>query len=136
MKEKETEAKSESAPFIELDVNAVDIDISKTKSVTREKSEKKTHVKEEAKKEETKEERKEKRKEEEEDKMEVDNQDAHDTDEMDDFQLVLEDTIAEIDKQNVKATPPKTEKPPAKLAKTPRRVQLITLSSPKRAKAE
>ncbi|KAJ8674871.1 hypothetical protein QAD02_010657 [Eretmocerus hayati] len=60
---------------------------------------------------------------------------VHDADETEDFQLVLEDPVSEQEK-NVKSTPPKTEKPLNVSARTPRRVQLITLSSPKRTKNE
>jgi chromatin assembly factor 1 subunit B len=117
----DTDEKSSPAPFIELDVNAVDMDISRPKNNgnnTNEKNytfvEKETH------------------------RMEVENdEDVPDTEETEDFQLVLEDTIADNVKPNVKATPPKTDKPPTMIsARTPRRVQLITLSSPKRTKTE
>ncbi|XP_011499835.1 PREDICTED: chromatin assembly factor 1 subunit B [Ceratosolen solmsi marchali] len=101
------------APFIELDVNAVDIDILQQKNIDNDNNEKAG-------------------------KMDVENtKNVQDTDETEDFQLVLEDTVAENLKPNVKATPPKTEKPPTMIsARTPRRVQLITLSSPKRTKTE
>lgn len=122
--------KSTPAPFIELDANAVDMYMS------QKKSENTLEVKEGAAKKKS-------------DEMEVDN-DAKDEkkiesnpkvrmdlDETEDFSLVLEDTVVETEKINTRTTPPKTEKPPATiLSRTPRRVALITLSSPKRAKAE
>ncbi|XP_023246150.1 chromatin assembly factor 1 subunit B-like [Copidosoma floridanum] len=62
-----------------------------------------------------------------------DNTNNASADDEDDFHLVLEDTITDTDK--LKATPPKTkesEKPATPIAaRTPRRVSLITLSSPK-----
>lgn len=105
-KEDSNESKSSLPLPFIEDANAVDIDISKSKADSESNE-----------------------------VMEVDA--SKDVEETEDFRLVLEDTIVEDEKPNGKSTPPKTEKPaPTKLAKTQRRVQLITISSPKRTKAE
>lgn len=111
-KEGSNDSKSLPLPFIESDANAVDLDIAKLKSDELDNDKvnsESTAV------------------------MEVDQKDVEETE---DFRLVLEDTVAEDDKTSGKSTPSKTEKPPTILSRTPRRVQLITLSSPKRTKAE
>ncbi|OXU30243.1 hypothetical protein TSAR_008813 [Trichomalopsis sarcophagae] len=128
------------APFIELDVNAVDIDISKSKltvrtnedkqkteDINKKKTQENQNIGENVNSVEDKQVR-----------METESNSNTDPDETEDFQLVLEDTVVESEKPNIKTTPPKTEKPPAIIpsARTPRRVQLITLSSPKRTKAD
>lgn len=120
------EVKSTPTPFIESDVNAVDIDISQKeasniedKKIGEKMNSKGASVVENKPVE-----------------MEVESNDtSNDPDETEDFHLVLEDTV--VEKPNVKTTPPKTEKPPTIMsARTPRRVQLITISSPKRTKAD
>lgn len=106
-------------PLLELDSNAVDIDISNTKlhppqqenvSLQNEKLETEMEVDEPVTK--------------------------KDGDETEDFELILEDTIMDSSNPNVKSTPTKSEKPNIFSARTPRRVQLITISSPKRTKVE
>lgn len=111
--ENSNDSKSLPTSIIESDMNAVDIDISKSKLDNSNENKIDSKSTEE---------------------MEVDND--KDVEETEDFQLILEDTVVEDDKPNGKATPTKTEKPPTILSRTPRRVQLITLSSPKRTKAE
>lgn len=129
------------APFIELDVNAVDIDISQSKSSVVKANEDKQKT-EDVNKKNTKENPNSGEKiSSVEDKlvqMEIASNSNADPDETEDFQLILEDTVVETEKPNIKATPPKTEKPPTIMssARTPRRVQLITISSPKRTKAD
>ncbi|XP_058788838.1 chromatin assembly factor 1 subunit B [Phymastichus coffea] len=130
--------KSTSTPFIELDANAVDMYILQKNSESIQKDETKPATSKENS-----------------DKVEVDDRakvenkptrklntlegeirkNSSNFDETEDFQLILEDTIAESEKPNVKTTPSKNEKTSTTvLARTPRRVQLITLSSPRRAK--
>nr|XP_012234979.1 PREDICTED: chromatin assembly factor 1 subunit B [Linepithema humile] len=57
-----------------------------------------------------------------------------DTEETEDIKLVYEESINDTTKTKAKTTPPKVDVAPIICHKTPRRVQLITLSSPKRQK--
>lgn len=127
-------------PFVELDVNAVDNDISGAKSKDNDMNGKeiKTDSAGEGKTGSVVAAKTNSVAADKTGNMEVEEEGKSDADETEDFRLVLEDTVAEsTDKTNGKATPPKTEKPPPTLlSRTPRRVQLITLSSPKRTKAE
>lgn len=59
-----------------------------------------------------------------------------DTEEIEDIKLVYEESINETIKTKAKITPPKVDVAPIVCHKTPRRVQLITLSSPKRLKKQ
>jgi len=118
--------------FLELDTDAVDIDLSQKQSKANTSSDKEIKSPEETKDKDEKinsPDKKWKAKD-----VNVNNPSADTEDE--DFQLVLEDTLAaDNDKSSAKATPPKTDKPEKPVTplavRTPRRVQLITLSSPK-----
>lgn len=57
-----------------------------------------------------------------------------DTEETEDIKLVYEESINDTTKTKAKTTPSKVNVAPIVCHKTPRRVQLITLSSPKRQK--
>ena len=59
-----------------------------------------------------------------------------DTEETEDIKLIYEESINDTTKTKAKATPPKVDIAPIICHKTPRRVQLITLSSPKRLKKQ
>ena len=122
IKEDVKTTKQMASPFAELDANAVDINITEANNedVHNNKSSKIDQ------------------------NMEIDSRNQNDNEnrannveEDDDFKLVLEDTIIDDKNERLsdKSTPPKCEKPPTIIsARTPRRVQLITLSSPKSAK--
>ncbi|XP_012286497.1 chromatin assembly factor 1 subunit B [Orussus abietinus] len=132
--------------LLELDNNAMDIDIASIKSIESING-KEEHKEIEEKKEIS--------------KTEInvkpiqtslkDNNCHNDIEETEDIRLIYSDdsnteiikekskstpSKLEIELENNKNTPPKVEKPPVLTAKTPRRVQLITLSSPKRTKKD